>query len=65
MLRINTVVFRVSPDESNVQDSKVVIYVHNKPVFVAAYVENNTISLQETGVPIADLDVLGAFPASL
>jgi hypothetical protein len=59
------IVFGVRPHESNVQDSKIVVCVHNKSVFVATYVENDVITLQETGVPIAGLDVLGTFPPGL
>ena len=65
MLKIDMIVFSVRPHESNVQDSKLVVCVDNKPVFVATYVENNAIALQETGVPIARFDVFGTFPAGL
>ena len=59
------IVFGVRPHESNVQDLKIVVCVHNKSVLVATYVENNSISFQETGVPIAGFNVLRTFPASL
>ena len=65
MLRIDTVILRVRPDESNVQNSKIVIGVHYEPVFVASDIENNAITLDKAGVPISAFNVRRAFPVGL
>jgi len=65
MLRIDKIVFGVSPYKSNVQDLEIVVCMHDKPVLVATYVENNSITFQETGMPIAGFNVFRTFPVGL
>ena len=65
MLRINTIVFRVCPDESNVQNSKLVISLHDEPELVASYIENNAISFDEARMPVPAFDVLRTVPDGL
>ena len=65
MLRIDTVILSVRPDESNVQNSKIVIGVHNEPEFIASDIENNAIAFDKTGVPISTFNVRRAFPVGL
>ena len=65
MLRINTIVLRVRADESNVQNSIIVIGVHDEPIFVASNIEHNTIPFDKAGVPVSAFDVLRAIPCGL
>ena len=65
MLRMDMIVFGVCPHESNVQDLKIVVCMHDKSVFIATYIENNAITLQETGVPVAGFNVRWIFPTGL
>ena len=53
LLRIDTVILSVRPDKSYVQNSIIVIGVHDEPVFVAADIENNAIAFDKAGVPIS------------
>ncbi len=65
MLRINTIVFRVCTDESNVQNSKIMIDMHYEPKFVATNIENNAISLDKSRMPVSVFDVVGTLPDGL
>lgn len=60
MLRICSIEFRVSPHESNVQDSKFVFSLHYKPELVTTDVENNAISFNKARVSVSAFDVLRA-----
>ena len=62
MLRIDTIILCVRPDESNVQNPKIVIDVHDKSVLVASDIENNAIALDKAGMPVSAFDVLRAIP---
>ena len=65
MLRIDTIVLRVRPNESNVQNSIIVIGMDYEPVFVACNIENNAIPSDKARMPVFAFDVVRAVPFGL
>ena len=65
MLRVDTIILRVRPDKSNVQNSIIVIGVHYESVFVASNIKNNAIPFDKAGMPVSALDVVWAVPRGL
>jgi len=65
LLRIGAVVFNVGSHESNVQDSVYVIDVYDESVLVAANIENDAISSEETCMPVSALNVFRSIPHGL
>jgi hypothetical protein len=65
MLRIDTIILSVRPNESNVQNSIIVICMHYEPVLFACNIEHNTITFDKTGMLVSDSDVIRAVPVGL
>jgi hypothetical protein len=65
MLRIDTIVLSVCPDESNIQNSEFVIDLNDESKFVASDIENNAIFLKKTRMLVTTLDVLRSIPDPL
>ena len=62
MLRIDTVVLSVCPDETYVHNSICIIEMDDKSVLVSSNVENDAISLKKAGMPVSAFDVVRANP---
>ena len=64
-LYVDLVVLGVGTHEPNVNDPEFVVSANDKSIFVSTNVEDDSVSLGETGMPIPPFDVIRAFPSSL
>ena len=53
----------MSSDESNKHPLSCIVYVNNQPVFIAANIEYNTSTLQDTGICIFSLNISRTSPS--